>query len=256
MTPVQALLLFFAAVLGGGLNAVAGGGSFVSFPALLFVGVPPVIANATNSVAIWPAGIAGAVAYRKDIDQPRSMLVTLGISSFVGGAVGAYLLLRTPDITFLWLLPWLMLFACLLFSFGPAISKRLRSGRAVKDGGARSYVLGAILQLAIALYGGYFGGGMGIMMLAVWSVLGMTNVHAMNGLKGLLGVIINGTAIVAFIVAGKIVWGPGLVMVVGATLGGYGAARLARRIDPKWVRGFVVVVGWAITIYFFVKTYA
>jgi uncharacterized membrane protein YfcA len=254
VTGPQTALLFVAAVLGGVLNAVAGGGSFISFPALLFVGVPPIAANATNAVALWPAGIASTFAYRKDIRTPRPVILALGLASFVGGMLGAVLLLLTSDTTFIYLLPWLLLVASALFTFGGLLTKRLRGAR---DQGEGRLVLlaGALPQLVISIYGGYFGGGMGIMMMAVWSVMGMTNIHEMNGLKGILGTIINGTAVVAFILAKAVAWAPGIVMVIGATLGAYSGASLARRLDPRWVRWFVGIVAWVMTAIFFVKAY-
>ena len=254
MTALAAAILFFSAVLGGGLNAVAGGGSFVTFPVLLFTGVPAISANATNAVALWPAGIASAIAYRRELTQPRAVLISLGITSLVGGGTGALLLLYTPDTTFVRLLPWLLLLASAMFQFGGHLAKRLRTAKPTRST-ALNYVASILPQLAISLYGGYFGGGMGIMMIAVWSVMGMTNIHEMNGLKGFLGSLINGTAVVAFIIAHAVAWGPGIVMVLGATVGAYSGASLARRIDPKWVKNFALIVAWVMTAFFFVKTY-
>jgi uncharacterized membrane protein YfcA len=255
-----------AAALAGALNSVAGGGSFISFPALLFTGVPPVAANATNSVALWPAGVASAFAYRNEMRQSRAHMIALGGASFVGGVLGAVLLLRTSDTTFVRLIPYLLLLATLIFTFGAPITAKLRAmgAKAGRDGArdsrdSREVTMalgwGAILQLVISLYGGYFGGGMGIMMLATLSLMGMVDIHAMNGLKTLLGTIINGVAVIAFIVAGAVAWGPGLVMVVGGTAGGYAGAAVARRLDARWVRRFVLVIAWGMTAYFFAKTY-
>jgi uncharacterized membrane protein YfcA len=254
VTFFSAFLLFVAAALGGALNSVAGGGSFISFPTLLFTGVPAVAANATNSVALWPAGVASAFAYRKEMPASRATLVALGGASFVGGVLGAVLLLKTSDTTFVHLIPYLLLLATLVFTFGAPITAKLRA-RAATEKREVTMALGwgAILQLVISLYGGYFGGGMGIMMLATLSLMGMTDIHAMNGLKTLLGTIINGVAVVAFIVAGAVAWGPGLVMVVGGTAGGYAGASIARKLDPKWVRRFVLVVAWGMTAYFFAR---
>ncbi len=247
MSPFLLVLLFFASLLAGALNSVAGGGSFLSFPALLFAGVPPVAANATNAVALWPAGIAAGVAYRKDLHVPRATLFALGGASLAGGLAGALLLLRTPDATFLRQLPWLLLVATVLFTFGPSLAKRLQ-----REGGAGTgaLVATALVQVVIGIYGGYFGGGMGILMLAAMSLLGMQEIHTMNGLKAVLGVLINGIAVVAFVIDGAVAWGPGLVMVVGGTLGGYAGATIARRLAPVWVRRFVLVVAWSMTGYF------
>jgi uncharacterized membrane protein YfcA len=241
--------LFVAAALGGALNSVAGGGSFIAFPALLFSGVAPVVANATNTVALWPAGLASAFAYRNDLPGPRSMNLVLSGASFIGGIAGAVLLLKTSETTFVHLLPWLLLVATVLFTAGKRLTAKLPTGSA----SPRTLVVVALIQTVIAVYGGYFGGGMGILMLATLALAGMTNIHAMNALKTILGAVINGVAVLAFIVAGKVAWQPGSVMVVGGIVGGYAGATLARRIAPNRVRAFVGLVAWAMTIYFFVR---
>jgi uncharacterized protein len=243
-------LLFLAAAAGGAINSVAGGGSFVAFPALLFAGVPAVPANATNTIALWPGTVASAFAYRRELRDARRELVPLGIAGLVGGTVGSILLLRTSDHTFVLLIPWLLLFATLLFSFGSAVTHRLTGGSQASLGVA----VGA--QLLISLYGGYFGGGMGIMVLAVLSLLGMTDIHKMNALKAVLGAIVNGVAVVAFVIAGAVRWAPGIVMILGGILGGYAGAAIARQVDPKSVRRLVLVVAWVMTGYFFFRTYA
>ncbi len=247
---LTAALLFAAAAAGGAINAVAGGGSFVAFPALLAAGVPPISANATNTVALWPGSVASAVAYRQEIAAMRRELVPLGIASFVGGLGGSILLLRTSNDTFVLLIPWLLLFAAALFSFGKRLSGFFAKGTEASLG------VVTVVQLAISIYGGYFGGGMGIMMLAVLSLMGMTDIHKMNGLKTVLAALINGVAVVAFIMAGAVTWGPGLVMVAGGIAGGYAGAAVARRVSPAAVRLVVLVVAWTMTAYFFVKTYA
>ena len=250
MSPFVTVLLFVASVLAGALNSVAGGGSFISFPALLFAGVSPIAANATNSIALWPAGIASGVAYRKELRVPRRTLIALGLASLAGGLAGALLLLRTPDATFLRQLPWLLLVATLLFTAGPSLAKRLhRQG----DAATGAVVVTALIQIVIGIYGGYFGGGMGILMLAAMAILGMQDIHTMNGLKAILGVLINGIAVVAFVIDGAVAWGPGVVMIAGGTLGGYAGASIARRLSPVWVRRFVLVVAWGMTAYFFAR---
>ncbi len=249
MTLATGALLFLAAALGGALNSVAGGGSFLAFPALLFAGVPPVPANATNTIALWPGSVASAFAYRRELAQERSQLASLGAASLVGGLAGSLLLLRTAESTFVLLIPWLLLFATLLFSFGGPLARRL-------GGRARAPLPVAFaLQLGISVYGGYFGGGMGIMMLAVLTLLGMTHIHRMNALKITLGSLVNGVAVVAFVVAGAVRWGPGAVMIAGGVLGGYAGAATARRIDPRLVRGAVLALAWTMTLYFFGRTY-
>ena len=250
MTPATYAVLFVAAAIGGAINAVAGGGSFVAFPALLFAGVPPVAANATNTIALWPGSVASAVAYRRELRGVKRELVPLGVASLVGGIVGSVLLLRTSDHTFVLLIPWLLLFATLLFSFGSAVTRKLTGGKDASLGVA------VVAQLFIGLYGGYFGGGIGIMMLAVLSLLGMTDIHRMNSLKAILGTLVNGVAVVTFVIAGAVAWAPGSVMVVGGIVGGYAGAAIARRVEPKTVRRLVLGVAWAMTGYFFLRTYA
>lgn len=243
-------LLFVAAAVGGAINSVAGGGSFIAFPALLFAGVPAVPANATNTIALWPGSLASAVAYRRELRDVRRALLPLGAASLAGGLAGSLLLLRTSDHTFVLLIPWLLLFATLLFSFGAAVTGRLRAGARASLGVA----IGA--QLLIGVYGGYFGGGIGIMMLAVLSLLGMTDIHRMNSLKAVLGTLANGVAVVTFVIAGAVAWAPGGVMVVGGVVGGYAGAALARQVEPGLVRKLVLAVAWSMTGYFFLRTYA
>jgi uncharacterized membrane protein YfcA len=251
------VLLFLAAAIGGGLNAVAGGGSFLTLPALIFSGVSPVVANATSTLALWPASISSTFAYRGDIKTSRRWVVILGVTSVVGGLAGAQLLVRTSDSSFLRLLPWLMLVAAVTFTFGNRLRpKTSNSGshRFESGGDWHPSMLGIVfIQLVIAAYGGYFGGGMGIMMLATLALAGMTNIHEMNGLKALLGVSINGLALLTFVLSGAIQWKYGLTMAAGGILGGYSTAAFARRLDPRYVRTFVIVVGWSMTVYFFLR---
>jgi uncharacterized protein len=253
------VLLFVAAAVGGALNAVAGGGSFLTLPALIVAGVPAVVANATSTLALWPASLSSTLAYRRELRSSRQWLVVLGITSVIGGLAGAVLLVRTSDDAFLRLLPWLMLIAAATFSFGSKLRPAPKAGAVrahpFEDGAAwRPALLGVVAaQFLIATYGGYFGGGMGIMMLATMALAGMTNIHEMNGLKSFLGVAINGFALATFIITGTISWRYGLSMAVGATFGGYVTASFARKVDPRYVRWFVIVVGWGMTIYFFVR---
>ncbi|MCU1298931.1 MAG: sulfite exporter TauE/SafE family protein [Acidobacteriaceae bacterium] len=250
----QAIFLFGAGIIGGALNAVAGGGSFVAFPALLFLRVPPIQANATNTVALWTAAAASGGAYRKRLDVPRRVFIPLLVTSFIGGLVGAYLLLKTPAHTFLEVLPWLTLGATLLFAFGRKLIPGRSSG--LGHGSSNAALVGAVLfQFAVAVYGGYFGGGMGIVMLAMLAMLGMTDIHAMNALKSVMGFVINGVAVAAFIVARAVYWKQGIPMIVGGIVGGYVGAHYAQRVPQVWIRRFVVLVGAGMTIYFFVKAY-
>lgn len=251
------VLLFVAGALGGALNAVAGGGSFIVFPSLLFAGLGPVAANATTTVALWPASLASAHAYRADLVRQadgssfrgptRARLLALSIASAAGGILGGKLLLSTSDATFAFILPWLLLTAAVVFTFGPRAAKRA--------GGARLPLLvGAALQLVISVYGGYFGGGMGILMLATFTLMGMTDIHAMNGLKTLLATLINGVAVILFLAAGKVELGWAAPALAGSITGGWLGAALARRVDGKHVRRFVLVVAWAMTSFFFYRS--
>jgi len=243
----HAALLFFAALAAGALNSVAGGGSFLAFPALLFTGMNAIAANATNTVALWPGTVASAFAYRREMRDEATwkMLAPLFAVTFVGSIAGAILLLETPEKTFTTLIPILLGAATLVFSFGP----RLRDVVKV----ARSPVVGTLLQLVVAVYIGYFGAGAGILMLALFALMGMENIHTMNAFKTLLAALANGVAVVTFIVARKVVWPEALLMTVGAAIGGYGGAFLAQRVDPKRVRWIVIVIGCAMTVYFAVK---
>jgi uncharacterized membrane protein YfcA len=249
-----AIFLFVAGVLGGALNAVAGGGSFIAFPALLFSGVAPIVANATNTVALWVGVTASTGAYRKHLDLSRRVMVPLVVTSLIGGIAGAYLLLHTPAQTFLRVLPWLMLGATLLFMFGSRLA-RSSGGSIARDASTSALAVATVFELIVAVYGGYFGGGVGILNLAMLAALGMTDIHAMNALKVVLGGIINGVAVVTFIVAGAVAWKQGSVMIVGAVLGGYFGASYAQRLPAAWIRAFVIVVGTSMTAYFFWKGY-
>jgi len=242
-------LLLICAALGAGLiNSVAGGGSFLTFPALVFTGVPSIIANASSTLALIPGSAASAWAYREDFHKTegfpfRPMLIV----SLAGGIAGALLLLFTPQRTFDSLIPWLMLASTLLFSFGPQISPILR--RAFRIGP----VTVVVFQFFLAVYGGYFGGAVGIVMLATWSVFGLSDIYVMNANKTVLGVSMNGVAVVLFIIARKIWWPQTLAMLVAAVIGGYVGARFAKKVNPRYVRVAITVVSAGITIAFFLR---
>lgn len=254
MNSHTAISLFFAGALGGGINAVAGGGSFVAFPALLFTGVPPIPANATNTLALWVGTTASSGAYPQKLNIPRRVMIPLVLTSILGGLAGAFLLIKTPAQTFLHVLPWLMLGATLLFAFGKHLTGRISAG--ISHDATNASVAGASLfELLVAVYGGYFGGGIGIMNLAMLSALGMTDIHAMNKLKVILGGVINGVATVTFIATRAIVWPQAIVMTAGSLLGGYSSAHFAQKLPQAWVKFFVILVGTAMTIYFFIRGY-
>ncbi len=246
----QAAFLAGAGLLAGVINSVAGGGSFFTLPALVRCGVPTVLANATSTVALWPGTLASFGAYRRELAAQRRLAVTLAVVSIFGGIVGAWILLHTPTATFDRLLPWLTLFATVLFAFGRTLADRFKLTLGEADD-HRSLVKTALLQFVIAIYGGYYGAGAGIMMLAVLSLLGMNNIHSMNAFKTLLSVAFNGAAVILFILRGFVLWPEALVMMAGAVVGGYGGAWLARRLPAAFVRGFVIVTGVLTTVYFF-----
>lgn len=251
---IETILLFLAAVLGGALNSVAGGGSFFTFPALVLFGMPPVNANATNTVVLWPGSLASVGAYRKELVSEKHHLMVYGGASILGGALGAFLLLRTEQSTFQKLIPYLLLLATLLFTFGGTMAAWFRSRFRISPNlSSRGKFWILFLQLLIAIYGGYFGGGIGILMLALLAMMGMENIHAMNALKTVLATCINGIAVIVFIAAGAVIWSKALFMITGAILGGYGGAYFAQKINPIWVRRFISLTGCLLTIYFFRK---
>jgi uncharacterized protein len=251
----QAIFLFFAGAVGGAMNAVAGGGSFVGFPALLSAGIAPVPANATNTLALWVGTATSGGAYRKKLDLPRRVMIPLLVMSMIGGLIGALLLIKTPGQTFLRLIPWLMMAATLLFAFGRKLTGRFSGG--ISHEATRAAIAGAALfELVVAIYGGYFGGGIGIMNMAMFAAMGMTDIHAMNALKLVVVSAINGVATVAFILLKAIVWPQAVALTLGAATGGYLSAHYAQKLPQAWVRSFVIVLGIGMTIYFFVKAYA
>jgi len=254
MTILDAVLIFLAAIVGGGLNAIAGGGSFITVPILIFVSVPATLASATNALALWPGSLSSAVALRKELNDQKQNVIFFGLTSLAGGVTGALLLIRTPNDTFVKLLPFFMLFATLMFVYGNTLTKNLRE-RLTQSGKHSLVWLAGVLaiQYVIATYGGYFGGGLGILLLGTMSLMDMKDIHRMNALKAVLAVLINGAAVVTFVLRNYISWSHALVMVVGAIIGGYMVAHYARKLNPLYVRRFVIIVGYVITIYFFLK---
>ena len=254
MTLSDATLLFIAAGLAGALNSVAGGGTFISFPALIFTRVLPIPANATSTVALWPGIVASVGAYRKRLPQNFRIVLEMIATSLVGGTLGALVLLRTPQNTFMRFVPYLFLLATLLLIFGKQLANWMEATFKTSKQ-PRWLVVAAsnFFQFLIALYGGFFGAGIGIMMLALLTMLRMEDIHAMNALKTLLNAAINGAAVVTFIAAGAVLWPQALVMLLGAVLGGYGGAHYAQKLDPRIVRRFVIAVGIFMSVYFFLR---
>jgi uncharacterized membrane protein YfcA len=241
------LLLFIAGTITGVMNAVAGGGSFVTFPALLLVGVPAIAANVTTTVATVPGQFASVWAYRHDIRAATEFDIRMLLAiSVVGGLIGAVILLETPSAVFAGILPWLMLLATSIFAFGNFAPKAILQRVTIKTRGV------LVAQFFIAVYGGYFGAGIGFMMLAALTLYGMRDIHAMNGLKLVLALCMTVVSSVAFVLAGKVYWTEALVMCVATLLGGYFGALGAKRVRPDIIKVFIVVLGAALTVYFFV----
>ena len=243
-------LLLTAAFVAGALNAIAGGGSFLTLPALVFTGMPPVIANATGTVALLPGYMSGAWGFREDMEAPPGLsLRTLTVLSLMGGAIGAALLLVTDDKTFSKIVPWLLLLATVLFAVGPLLLRQLNAGQARPASPFKS----ATGMLAVSIYGGYFNGGLGILLLALFGLLGQTKLNAMNGMKNVVSALLTAIAVAIYAWGGVVAWPQALVMMIAATAGGYFGARLARRIPAPALRAGIVVIGLVMTTLFFLR---
>jgi len=242
------LSLISASILGGAVNALAGGGTFLVFPAMILAGIAPVTANATASFVLWPAGLASVWVYRKEIPRDSRLLAIMAALSAVGAVIGSLVLLRTTNATFAGLVPWLLLFATLNFTF----AKQLR---ALASGASHRVSLALLLagQLAISFYGGYFGAGMGVLMLALYLSATNKDVHVANGLRLVCGTTINAVAIAVFAVRSAIDWWVGTPMLIAALAGGYFGAVLVRRLNAESARRSVMIYAWAITLWFFAR---
>ncbi len=248
--PSNLILLLVAAFVAGALNAVAGGGSFLTLPALVFTGMPPVVANATGTVALLPGYASGAWGFREDLQAPPGLsLRTLTVLSLVGGAIGAALLLVTDDRTFSKVVPWLLLVATMLFAGGPMLLRKVKSSQT----GHASATKSATGMLAVSIYGGYFNGGLGILLLALFGLLGQTNLNAMNGIKNVVSALLTTIAVTIYGWGGVVAWPQALMMMIAATAGGYFGARIARRISAPVLRAGIVVTGLIMTTLFFLR---
>lgn len=251
----RALFLFLAGAIAGILNALAGGGSFISFPALMFTGVPAVEANATNTVALWPGYASSTAAYLKRLSAPARLLIPLLAVGLAGGWTGALLLLKTPQQTFTHLIPWLLLGGTLLFAFGNKIRTLAGRNAAVDDLRSISWqaiLISSIVEVPVAIYGGYFGAGVGFILMGMLAASGMRDINAMAAIRSLLTAAINAAAVITFILAKAILWPQCAVMIVGSLAGGWFGARFAQKADPGKVRVFVICLGLAMSVYFFV----
>ena len=247
-------LIAIAAFIAGVINSMAGGGTLVSFPTMVWLGRPPIMANATNAVALWPGSLSAMFGYRDDMRRMRRWLFLLTIPSVAGGALGAILLLHTSEKTFSRIIPFLILGATLLLAAQELISRKLNLiARAHEKPTVGWIVFVFTFQLLVGLYGGYFGAGMGILMLAALGLIGLTDMHEMNGLKNLLAVCINGVAAIYFALSGAVLWVDAGVMAAAAIAGGFAGAKLAKRLGRKFVRGAVVAIGLIMTVALFLK---
>lgn len=258
MTALDIFLVAMGAFVAGGMNAIAGGGTFFSFPAMLAAGVPPVMANASNTVALWPASLSGAWAYRHEALRHRHWAYGLILVSLLGGLGGGLLLLVTSNAAFSRLIPWLLLIATLLFSFSAQVGRlvswaKLRVGMTPTEGHLSRG--GLLFLFVVHLYGGFFGAGLGILTLAALSIQGFKEMQELNALKNLTSAVNYTVAALTFMIAGAISWPHTLVALATATLGGYAGALLARRLSGLWLRRLVMAVGAALTLIYFVKTY-
>lgn len=249
MILTDALLLLLAGLAAGAMNALAGGGTFLSFPALLAVGLPPVTANATNAVALWPASLAGAWAGRRTLRELGSRyLLWLLLAGLAGGLAGGLLLLAGGDERFRALIPWLLLLATTLFAASPWLSRRLARGRQPAQPRHGAAGLGA--HALVSVYGGYFGAGMGILQLAAFAIEGHAPARA-NALKNLLSAMIYSIASLTFLVAGRVSFSELALLLAGATLGGYAGGVLGERLPARGLRALVISVGSLMTLYYF-----
>jgi uncharacterized protein len=242
------LVMLCAAFAAGAINSIAGGGTLLTFPVLLWLGLDAKVANGTSTVALWPGLFGGLYGYRRELENSSTILFRLGITSIIGGAFGAWLLILTPSPLFASLVPFLILFATILFMSQGEIGKRLGLG-SLDDKQMGRWWTGAIaFQFFSAMYGGYFGAGNGILMLAALGLLGLNELNRANGIKNFLGICINSVAVLSFSLAGLVVWQDALVMACGALAGGYFGASMAVRIGQKWVRRGVVLIGFIIFV--------
>ncbi len=254
--------LLLASMLAGALNAMAGGGSFLSFPALLGTGILPIPANATNTVALWPGQFASIAAYWEDLKHNFRLLVPLGSAALLGGLAGGIVLLRTGQATFLHLVPWLLLVAALLFAASNPISKWLQRRAAQRklahdmSGGrlpaSRLSLIPLFLgMVVVCFYIGYFGAGAGFLVMSLLAIFGVEDINQINALKVVTTCLANGIAVVTFIVERQVVWHYCLLMMVTAAVGGYLGGRYSRRVDARIMRMAVVAIGLGMSAYFF-----
>ena len=249
MTIFELSLLVSASFIAGIINSVAGGGSFLTFPALVFSGVPTIAANATSAVAVFPGYLSGALGFSKELKEyPKSKFLLLIILSIMGGIGGSLLLLITPASVFSYIIPWLLGFATLLFAFGDFV------GKWAKKNSNSNGITGNLATLIVCIYGGYFNGGLGIVLLALFSTLGLRDIHLMNGLKNIMSFALSAASVVTFAIAGIVFWQQAIIMMIAATIGGYFGVVVARKLSKNTIRVIIVLIGLIMTIIFGMKT--
>lgn len=254
MSLLDAMLLLAAGFAGGTVNAIAGGASFFTFPAMLAVGIPPVAANASNATALVPASLVAAWAQRRDLaDAGLRRLPVLALLSVAGGVVGAVLLLVSSDDAFMVAVPFLLLVATALFAFSPRLLAMVRARRPSHGGGLKLTARTAAVLIPCLIYGGYFGAGLGIMLLAGLAVSGLDELRVANALKNGMSALVNSVAVAIFISQGLVAWPATLAMMAGAALGGFAGARIARRLPQRLFRAIVIGVGSLLTVWYFIK---
>jgi uncharacterized membrane protein YfcA len=248
----QAIVIFAAGFGAGMINSVAGGGTLISFPALVWIGRDPIVANATNTLSLWPGSLAGMFGFRRELAGSRKWILALIAPSIAGGVLGAMLLLHTPSAMFAAIVPYLILIATLLLAVQEPVSRRLIT----QSGGEQSrrwWAVAILFQFLVAVYGGYFGAGIGILMLAALGLMGLTDIHKMNGLKNLFAVCINGVAAIYFVTSAAVNWTDGALVAAGAIAGGFGGASLARKLGRKAVRRAIIMIGIGMAISLFLR---
>jgi uncharacterized protein len=247
------LWLTVAAFLAGVLNAVAGGGSFLLFPAMLSMKILPVQANATNAVALWPGQLTSVAAYREDIQKNLRLALPMGLAGVIGGTVGAIVLLSTPQMTFLHMVPWLLLGASSIFAVSGPVSRWLARRKGTNAGTAHRprRLLIFISTIGVCFYIGYFGAGAGFLLITLLSLFGYSDLHEINALKVVSTTLANGIAFIIFVVEGQVVWRYCLLAMVTCAIGGYASARLARMVPQSFLRGLVVFIGLSMSAWFF-----
>jgi len=251
----QAVWLVVAAFLAGVLNAVAGGGSFLSFPAMLGTGMLPVQANATNTVALWPGQLTSIAAYRDDVRKYLRLAIFMGLAGLLGGTAGAIILLRTPQSTFLHLVPWLLLIAATLFALSGTVTRWLESRKLARPRAepTPNHLLLFVLTAIVCGYIGYFGAGAGFLIITLLSLFGFQDLNEINALKVVSTTMANGVAFFIFVVTGQVEWRYCLLAMVACAIGGYSSASLARRVPQQLLRATVVVIGFSMAAWFFYK---